>query len=750
MIAKLSNWSARHARAVIAFWALLFVASVPAFFLLPGALKVGGFENDHSQSSQALAVLGRRLGFSATDLYAVFTSPTLHPNDPAFIAQVHQALAQVPSDSDVATIIWHTDNFRQVGRDGHTAYELIVLKPNVNAGPSVVKRVEKLIQPTSLHVLIGGAPKFYADIESASSDDLHRAELLAFPFAALALLFVFRSVIAAFVPIVVGGVGVLVSSLILFGVAHTTDLSIFVLNVTTMIGLGLGVDYSLFVTSRFREELEHRRDRPEPEPLITTAALRATTVTAGRAVFYSGLTVCLGLLALLSFRYLLLRSVGLGGCIVVLSTVSAALTLLPALLSVLGPRIDALQVLPQSRALSIFWDRLARAVMAHPLLFGIPALLLLIAVGLPFLHVRLSSPDAAILPKSLASRQAYDLLNAEFSPGATTPDLVVVEMSGNALEPENLARLYQLSHAIAANPSVQRVDSITTIDPRITLDQYKLLYARPHAIPDAIASATYASTVRGNTVLVEVYSRYSAIAPQSETLVSWIRQLATQSGMTVLVGGVTAAIVDVNASLYRDFPHAMLFIAVSTYIVLFLLLRSAILPLKAILMNSLSIVASYGALVFVFQEGHLHQLLGFSPLHYVESDLPILMFCTLFGLSMDYEVFLLSRVREAYVRTGDNIESVAEGLRRSGRIITSAALIVVLVSASFMAASIVLIKALGLGVALAVTLDATVVRALLVPATMRLLGQWNWWIPAPISSRLRRDLEVPVHRGGEP
>jgi RND superfamily putative drug exporter len=722
---------------VVAVWALLFLVSVPALLNLEHALKVGGFSDNQSEAAQARDLLQQRLGYSANALLVVLTSPTLSPNDPAFVTQAHQVLARVASDPGVKQIIWHTDNYRQVGRDGHTAYEVLVLDPNTDPGTAVVDGVKSRLQPSSLRVLVGGAPAFFSDIEAASSSDLHRAELIAFPFAAIALVLVFRSLVAALVPVIIGGLGVSVAAGIIFLVAQVTDMSIFVLNVATMIGLGLGVDYSLFMTSRFREELETRpacSRECDREQVLAAAA--ATSATAGRAVFFSGLTVCLGLLALLSFRFMLLRSVGLGGCIVVLCTVLAALTLLPAVLALLGRRLDAFQVLPRSRGVTRFWEHLARAVMRRPLALGLPALALLLFLGLPFLHVRLSSPDASILPQSVASRQAFDVLNAEFPTGESTPILLALTMSGDALTPANLTTLFAFTHAIAADPRVARVESVTTIDPRLTLAQYQLMYADPKRVPDYFAAATAAATVKGNIVLAQVFSKYASIDPRSQALVLAIRRMSPGPGATMLVDGESAEIHDVVQTLYSEFPHALLFIVISTYSVLFLLFRSAFLPLKAIVMNSLSIVASYGALVFVFQDGHLTGLLGFSKLGYVEAELPILMFCTLFGLSMDYEVFLLSRIKEAYDRTGDNTQSVAEGMLRSGRIITSAALIVVLVSASFMAASIVLIKALGLGVALAVLLDATVVRALLVPATMRLLGHWNWWMPATLRTLL--------------
>jgi putative drug exporter of the RND superfamily len=424
--------------------------------------------------------------------------------------------------------------------------------------------------------------------------------------------------------------------------------------------------------------------------------------------------------------------------------------MLPALLSLLGPRIDRFQVLPRSRSVTRFWERLAHGVMRHPILAGVPALALLLALGLPFLHVQLSSPDASILPHSVASRQAFDVLTTAFAPGETAPIEVAIRMPGNVLDAPNLGRFFTFTHAITADPRVARVDSIVTIDPRITLAQYEIIYADPARIPDYFAASTLHATVHGDTAVVRVYSSYPSTSEESQALVQQIRDLTLGPGSTVLVDGVTAEIHDVVHELYHDFPHALLFIVLTTYAVLFILFRSVVLPLKAIVMNTLSIVASYGALVFVFQDGHFSGLLGFSPLGYVEASLPILMFCTLFGLSMDYEVFLLSRIKEAYDATGDNRRSVAEGMRQSGRIITSAALIVVVVSTSFMAADIVLIKALGLGVALAVLLDASVVRALLVPATMCLLGRWNWWVPAPLAARLptsRRRPALEAERG---
>jgi RND superfamily putative drug exporter len=359
----------------------------------------------------------------------------------------------------------------------------------------------------------------------------------------------------------------------------------------------------------------------------------------------------------------------------------------------------------------------------------VTVLLILIALGLPFLGVRFSAPDASILPADVPSRVAYNLLTSRFNVRETTPVLLAVKMKGNVLAPDNIRNLYAYVRRIEADPRVERVDSIVSADPRFTLDQYEVLYAHSQLVTDPYLSAFIKSSVGGDTTLISVISKYGMLDQQSQELVQTIRNTHPGNGITVLVDGGTAGNIDYVSSLYTDFPIAILLVSITTYIVLLLFFRSLFLPLKAILMNTLSILASYGALVVIFQNGFLHQALGITPLGFVEASSPILLFCTLFGLSMDYEVFLLSRIQEAYWQTGDNTRAVALGLQRSGRIITSAALIVIVVSLCFATADMILVKALGLGMALAVGLDATFVRGLLVPATMRLLGDWNWWLP---------------------
>ncbi|HZR44102.1 MAG TPA: MMPL family transporter [Ktedonobacteraceae bacterium] len=736
MFYHLGRIATRFRWLIVGLWMVAGILALPFAPQANQVLQSGGFTSPDAQSQQAIDMLTQKLHLNVNIVQIIFTSQRYTVDDPQFLQQTQQAISHLQNWSEVAQIITFADNPRQISLDRHAAYINVLLKTDPGSAPKLLPELQRrLLVVPDLKSSIGGGPVFYEDIQSVSERDLRRAEILAFPFAIIALLFVFRSVIAAILPALVGGCAVVISLALIFALGHLTDLSIFVLNITTLFGLGLGVDYSLFMVSRFREELAHGRSVAE--------AVAITVATAGRAVACSGLTVSIGLLGLTFFRINMLHSVGLGGILVVLLAVLAALTLLPAMLSIIGLKVNALPVRfpllwKQKRAAIAspdvdlhhgFWYRLSQLVMRYPLRVFIPVLLLLISFGLPFLGVRFSAPDASILPADVPSREAYDLLAQRFKQNETTPILLAVQTRGNILTSENIRNLYYYVRRIEADPRVARVDSIVSVDPRFTLEQYELLYAHPQLINDPYLNAFLKSSVSGDTMMVQVISKYSMLDQNSRNLVQTIRNTPPGNGISVLVDGGTAANIDYVNSLYTDFPFAVLVVALITYVVLLLLFRSVVLPLKAIIMNTLSLLASYGALVVIFQDGFLHQLLGFTPLGFVEASSPILLFCSVFGLSMDYEVFLLSRVQEAFWQTGDNSRSVALGLQRSGGIITSAAVIVIVVSACFATADMILVKALGLGMALAVVIDATLVRGLLVPSTMRLLGDWNWWLP---------------------
>jgi len=732
---RLGRFVARRAWWVVGAWLAIAVVALPLAPRVPGALSAGGFILDDLESARAKTLLESELGAPPSALVVAFSSPTLEAGTPAFELAASAAVKDIAGAPHVSRVVSHLVSPRQISADRHIAYDVVFLDLPPDDSPLALPILrERLHDAPGLTVELAGGPAFYGDVQSVSESDLRRSELISLPLAALALLVVFGSAVAAGVPLVVGGTAVLVALASIFLVASATPMSIFVLNLATLLGLGLGVDYSLLLTSRFREELALRPPGPDRVP----DAVRVTVATAGRAVFFSGLTVLLGLLGLILFEFMILRSVGIAGAIVVALAVSSALTLLPAVLTILGDRVDRLAVRHVDPAPHGDgpWARLARRVMRHPVGVLVPTLALLLLLGSPFLHIRFNAPDASILPPEVPSRAAFDKLRTAFGEGEFAPIVLAIRTPGAATDPTNLAALYDYARRLAADPRVTRVESLVDVDPRLTLAQYQLLYADPNGPRDRFVAEALAASTKGDVTGFTLYTPYGPNRDEGRALVKDLRDpggsLAPPTGMTVLVGGGAADVTDVVDRVAADFPRTALFIVVTTYLVLFVLLRSVVLPAKALVMNTLSIVASFGALVWIFQDGNLSAALGFQPLGFVETTQPVILFCVLFGLSMDYEVFLLSRMKEVWDRTGDNAEAVARGLERSGRIVTSAALIVVLVAGSFAFADIVLIKALGIGMAIAVALDATVVRALLVPATMRLLGRWNWWMPATL------------------
>ncbi|NWJ48491.1 MAG: MMPL family transporter [Chloroflexi bacterium] len=726
----------------VGFWLVVVATSLPFTARVIEPLKIGGFSDPTTESARSAQLLADKLNYSASSIILMFESDTLNARDPRFIQEAQYAVSELKQKFSLPIdLIDFVSNPRQVSNDGKTAYILVRVSSDGEAAAKALPEFKNALkQPPTLKMQVGGGPAYYADVEKVSQSDLYRAEVVAIPIAIVALLFVFGSVIAAALPVLVGGMGVVVILASLFGIAHLTELSIFTLNLATLLGLGLGLDYALFLTSRFREEIFRGRSAEE--------AVAITLATAGQAVTYSGLTVLIGLCALFVFRINLLVSVAIGGIVVVFVSVMAAITLLPAILAIIGTRINALpvsglakrrrklaqqpaeQLTEQLAEQSGFWAKLSRLVMRRPILIFVATLSGLLILGIPFLSVIFNSPDPSILPDSVQSRQVFDTLRKDFNENEANPILITVQTpKGNILEPGNIYYLYEFANLIKQDPRVDRVDSIVTVEPRLNREQYQIIYANVDAIRDTFLRDYAAQFAKGDTTLISVYSKFPSNSPESRALVEKIRNSQIGNGMSIMVSGSTAGVIDVVNSLYGAFPFAALFIVIATYTVLVLLFRSVVLPLKAIVMNALSIVASYGMLVFVFQEGNFSNILNFKPLNFIEPTIPIIMFCVLFGLSMDYEVFLLSRIKESWENTGDNAASVALGMQRSGRIITSAALIVVLVSLSFVTADMVLVKMLGLGVAIAVGVDATIVRALLVPATMQLLGKWNWYAP---------------------
>ena len=706
---------------IVAAWLLAASLSLLALPQVGSILRAGGFSADGIEAEEAFERYEQDFGAVGSPIQIAFHHDEWRVTDEAFATEAARVLAPLAAHPDVMRVSTYHDNPTQIAPGGHTAYATLFFDLHPDVAHRIVPDLRGLLESSDLDVHIAGSPVYYSDIQTLSEADLQRAETVGLPFALIVLVLVFGSVVAAGIPVLAGGASVVVGLALLWLFGQQVGFSIFALNVVTLVGLGLGADYSLILVSRFREELA--------AGLPVQDAVPRTVATAGKAVVFSGAAVLTGLASLMVFEFMMLRSIGAGGALVVLIAVAAATTFVPALLAVLGPRVNKWRVWRPRVGPRNGWARLARAVMRRPLPIFLSVSALLVVLGLPFLHVRLNAPDARVLTPDSPSRVAYEFLRDEFGEGHQTPLFLVSRFPEGALAPEAVAAQHALTRALEADPRVARVGGITAIDPRITLEQYQLLYRYAPGIGDPWARTLAETFTRENAAFMLVEPSVPSTSPEAEGLVEAIRAYRDANGLDLLVGGGAAGLKDFVDRLYTDFPKAVLLILGITYVVLAILFRSVVLPLKAVLLNVLSLLASFGALVLVFQDGWLSNVLRFEPLGYIDSLLPIVLFAMLFGLSMDYEVFLLSRVKEAHDEGRSNTESVAIGMERSGRVVTSAALVVIAVCLAFVTADIVLIKALGLGAAIAVFVDAAIVRALLVPATMHLLGRWNWWAP---------------------
>ena len=714
---------------ILAFSGLLLLGAV-ASFIRGGILTTGNIEGIEADRAQALVEKGLAQPGDAS-FALVFTSPNFTVTDPRFGPAVKAALAPLAGDPAVAGIVnpYQLPPLiarRMVSADGHRVLALVALKGGLFSAVRAYPRLRALVKPGPLEVVATGRVAFLRDLDVTLEKDLLLAELVSLPLALFVLLAVFGSLVAAALPIAIGALAVLCGIGGVLLLSHVTDMAQYTVNITSLIGLGVAIDYSLFILSRYRDELAHGAT-------VEQAVIRAVE-TSGRAVAFSGLAVMVGLSGLLFYWGSYLATMGVAGALVVALAVLFALSFLPALLAVLGRRIDAGTVpFPSLTMRPGLWHGLATAVMRRPLLVLLPTLALLLLIGTPFLKLRMAAADVRVLPATTEARRGYEELKQSFPDQAANRVLVAVTFpDGEAFSPERLGMLYDASRRYRALPTVTGVESIVDLDPTLDREGYQQLASMPPAFLPPEFGLALKGTVAGRLAVLSVLSTAEPASPEARELVGAIRADRRVGDGQVLVGGQLAHDVDATDFIVRHTPPAVACVVLVTLVVLFLLLGSVLLPLKAVLMNLLSISGSFGALVWIFQEGHLSGVLRFHP-GPIEPALPILLFCTIFGLSMDYEVLMLSRMQEEWLRTGDNTRSVAEGLEKSAGLITSAAAIMVAVFIAFSLATVVIVKAMGVAMAIAVALDATLVRVLIVPATMRLFGDLNWWAPAPIA-----------------
>ncbi|POM24846.1 Membrane protein YdfJ [Actinomadura rubteroloni] len=665
-----------------------------------GALSsAGGFTTPGSESAAAVDAAERALGRDATDVVVLYRAPRGRTiDDPSVRAAIDRQLGALPKDRVAsAGTYWSTRSPALVSHDRTATYAALRLagatdQARSDAYEAVKPRLERA---DGLTVRLGGPVATETAVNDRVSADIGRAEGLSLPILLILLVVIFGGLVAASLPLVIGGVAILGSFTALHVLTAVTDVSIFAVNITTFLGLGLAIDYGLFIVSRFREEL----DGPDG----VEGALGRTMATAGRTVLVSGVTVAVSLAGLTLFPQMFLRSMGFGGVATVLVCAAAALTVLPVLLALLGRRVDALSFRrrrterkPEDQGR---WYRLGRGVMRRPVLALAGIVVVLLALGSPLLRISWGGNDARVLPAGAETRVAAEALDRDFPGGATTPIRVIVT-------------------------GMQRPGDATG-------------FAATLARIPGVAGAAVARA-RGGAAEIDVRYPGDPDSGTARRIVADVRAAAPPPGARVLVGGETAELVDSLHALGSRLPWLALTVGLATFVLLFLAFGSVVLPLKAILMTALSLSATFGIVVQIFQEGTLSDVLGFTATGMLNPAMPILMVAMLFGLTMDYEVFLLSRVRERYDATGDVAASVASGLQRTGQIITGAAALFIVVMGAFSTSGVSFIKMTGVGMVVAVALDATLVRMLLVPAAMRLLGRVNWWSPGPLARLYRR------------
>jgi uncharacterized membrane protein YdfJ with MMPL/SSD domain len=666
-----------------------------AFFILAGVLGAGvadrldpyGADDPDTESVIANERL-EEAGYREVGAIVLIEDVDVRSTDGR--ERVEEISREVRADPDVSEVsgFYETGSRAFVSEDGEATYLAVRLAPTdddavQDAGERLAATLED--EPG---VSVGGNAVAQQQVNEQVEEDLRTAELYAFPILFLLSLLFFRSLVAALLPLLVGALAIVGTFLMLRIASEMTSVSIFALNLVTGLGLGLAIDYSLFIVSRYREEIA--RSGPGLE------AMRRTMATAGRTVLFSSLTVAGAMAALLVFPQRFLYSMGLGGSLVALIAAAIALIVLPAVLALLGTRVNALapaflQRRAERDARSTrdgFWYRLSRLVMRVPGRIAVATSALLIALGIPFLGIEFTSVDAQVLPSSASARQVDDTLRTEFPPFRDTPIQIAVEGGGQSAE-----------RVVA---EAKELPGVEDVNPPVSLE--------------------------GDTSVIEVISANPPLDERSQDLVEDLRAL---DGNT-FVAGFTAAFVDLQDSLGDHLPLVLAIVAAVTFLVLFLFTGSVVLPIKQLLMNALGLAATFGILVLIFQDGRFEDLLGYTSQGGLESTQPLLLFAVVFGLSTDYGVFLLSRIKEARDAGASDSESVAIGLERTGRIVTAAALLFSVAIGAFVTSQMIFIKELGLGTAIAVLIDATIIRALLVPSLMELLGRWNWWAPRPL------------------
>ncbi len=726
MLRRIAHLAIAAPRRIVAIAVLVMVAC--AIFGIPVAksLSAGGFQDPTSESAQATKLLVDKFGQGDMDLVISVTAEAGAQSDIARAVGTDIA-GQLQSADHVAdvTSAWTAPPPAVpalISKDGKTG--LIVA--GITGGESDAQKHAKALTDRLVHdrdgvtVRAGGEAMIYVQINGQSEKDLLMMESIAIPLSFVVLVWVFGGLMAAALPLAVGLFAILGSMAVLRAITLVTDVSIFALNLTVAMGLALAIDYTLLIISRFRDELADGAGREQ--------ALVRTMQTAGRTVLFSALTVALSMVAMVLFPMYFLKSFAYAGIAVVAFAAVAAIVVAPAAIVLLGDRLDSLDVRRLARRLlgrpepvrrpveQTFWYRSTKFVMRRAIPIGLAIVTLLLLLGAPFLGMKWGFPDDRVLPASASARQVGDDLRTNFAVDSAT-NVTVVIPDATGVTPADLDR-YAAQLSEVADVSAVSAPGGTFVD------------GAPAGPPSA------STGFEDGSAFLTVGSTAPLFSSASEAQLDRLHEVSTPGGQPVQVTGVAQVNRDSSQAIVSRLPVVLGVIAAITFVLLFLLTGSVVLPVKALMLNVLSLSAAFGALVWIFQDGHLGAL-GTTPTGTLVANLPVLLFCIAFGLSMDYEVFLVSRIREYWLKSGktraDNDESVALGLARTGRVVTAAALLMSISFAALIAAQVAFMRMFGLGLTLAVLVDATLVRVLLVPAFMHVLGRWNWWAPKPLA-----------------
>ena len=659
-------------------------------------LSNGGFEDPKSDSHLIIEETRERFGDKNADIVLLYRADG-KITDQQVVADVQKVLQDLPKADVKQAVPWFADKSgKLVGDDGHAGMVLVTLGGNdPDAKLESFKEIQDDLAVKGLDLHIAGMFPVFDEINTFATDSIVKAETIAIPVVFVLSVLIFGSVVAALMPTIVGIAAIIGSFALLRTITLFADVNVFSVNIVTILGMGLAIDYALFVVTRFREELAQQ---PDTSRTSAAAAVEIAMKTAGRTVLFSGLTVAVSLASLLIFPQAFLRSMGLGGVAAVLVGMISTLTLLPAILVLLGKNINKGGIGPINRMQERAeqqggWAKLARQVMRHPMLFIIPIVAALVVMTIPFFHVKWGAIDASMLPNSARAVIAQDKQHEWFGTPEATAEILLT--GAKATDRAELATYMDDLKKVKGVKGVQVINQ-----------------SAPGKDPATLLQVNWDDRPQTRA---------------SQEVVRDLRQVETPGH--AMVGGQTAQTVDMLSSVGERLPWMAGLVALAMFVLLFLAFGSVVIPLKALVMNVLSLGAAFGAVTWIFADGHLEGLLGFTSPGYLDPTEPLLMVAILFGLSMDYEVFLLSRIKEEYDKTGHNRESVEHGLQKTGRLITSAALLLCVVVLGFAVSDLIFLKMVGVGMLIAIILDATIVRALLVPATMRLLGHWNWWAP---------------------